>query len=88
MQTCIAIDDLNWQKAYDAIQCNERIVYVLPRDGQPLLSLIDVLRELFALQEINNDASLRQHDDRERIQRHLSGAVGDVDVADDLRSGR
>lgn len=75
----LATDDLSWQMAYDALQSHDQVVYVLPREGYPLVSLIDVLRELFALQEINNDASLRQHDDRERIQREIDWLVEDAE---------
>lgn len=75
----LATDDLGWQAAYDAIQSNNRVVYVMPREGHLLLSLIDVLRELFALQEINNDATLRQHDDRERIQREIDWLLEDAE---------
>jgi len=63
------------------LQCNptsDQVVYVLPREDQPLVSLVDVLRELFALQEINNDASLHQHDDRERIQREINWLIEDT----------
>jgi len=74
----LATDDLSWQTAYEAIQCHDQVVYVMPREGQPLRSLLDVLRELFALQEINDDASLRQHDDRERIQREIDWLLEDT----------
>lgn len=75
----LATDDLSWKQAYQAIQPYDRAVYVLPKEGQPLVSLLDVLRELFALQEINNDASLRQHDDRERIQREIDWLLEDAE---------
>jgi hypothetical protein len=79
----LATNDVGWMAAYEAIQSNSRVIYVMPREENLLLSLPDVLRELFALQEINNDASLRQHDDRERIQREinwlLEDAVGRLD---------
>jgi energy-coupling factor transporter ATP-binding protein EcfA2 len=75
----LATDDLSWQAAYDAIQSKRRVVYVMPREEHLLLSLIDVLRELFALQEINNDATLRQHDDGERIQREIDWLLEDAE---------
>lgn len=75
----LVTDELSWQKAYETIQPNDQVVYVLPKEGQPLISLLDVLRELFALQEINNDASLRQHDDRERIQREIDWLLEDTE---------
>lgn len=75
----LATNDLEWQHAYEAIQAYDQVVYVLPREDQTLVSFVDALRELFALQEINNDASLRQHDDRERIQREIDWLLEDAE---------
>jgi hypothetical protein len=74
----LATDDLAWQQAYESIQSYDQVVYVFPREGHPLISLVDILRELFALQEINNDASLHQHDDRDRIQREIDWLLEDA----------
>ena len=74
----LATDELAWQQTYAVIQSNKQVIYVLPREDQPLISLVDVLRELFALQEINNDATLRLHDDRERIQREIDWLLEDT----------
>jgi len=75
----LATSDLDWQQAFEAIQAYEQVVYVFPREDQPLISLVDILRELFALQEINNDATLRQHDDNERIQREIDWLLEDAE---------
>ena len=74
----LATDDLEWRQAYESIQSSNQVVYVFPRKEHPLVSLIDVLREFFALQEIGNDASLHQHDDRDRIQREIDWLLEDV----------
>ena len=75
----LATSDLEWQQAFEGIQAYDQVVYVFPREDQPLISLVDILRELFALQEINNDATLRQHDDRERIQREIDWLLEDAE---------
>lgn len=75
----LATSDLDWQQAFEAIQAYEQVVYVFPRQDHPLISLIDILRELFALQEINNDATLRHHGDNERIQREINWLLEDVE---------
>jgi hypothetical protein len=76
----LATDDVEWQDAFEYIQTNEQVVYVLPRRNQQiLLSLQDTLRELFALQEINDDPKLRQHDDNERIQREINWLQEDAE---------
>jgi hypothetical protein len=74
----LAVDDVSWQEALDSIESYSQVVYVLPRENQPLVSIVEILRELFALQEINDDASLRQHDDRERIQREIDWLLEDA----------
>lgn len=74
----LATSDLEWQQSFEAMQAYDQVVYVLPRENQTLISLIDILRELFALQEINNDVTLRQHDDRERIQREIDWLLEDA----------
>ncbi len=76
----LATNDLEWQAASNGIHSNPQIVYVLPREDQKqaLLSLRDNLRELFALQEINNDPKLRNHSDNDRIQREISWLLEDA----------
>ena len=75
----LANDDLDWEQAYASMQTHDRVVYVLPREGQPLIALIDILRELFALQEISNDPSLRKNGDEERIQREIIWLLEDAE---------
>lgn len=67
----LVTDEIAWQTAIDAVQTNKQVIYVLPRAGQPLVSLVGILRELFALEEISNDATLRQNGDSERINREI-----------------
>ena len=76
----LATNDLEWQAASESIQSNPQVVCVLPREDQKqvLLSLRDNLRELFALQEINNDPKLRNHGDYDRIQREISWLLEDT----------
>ena len=77
----LATNDQEWQAATKSIQSNPQVVYVLPREdkNQVLLSLRDHLRELFALQEINNDPKLRNHGDHGRIQREISWLLEDAE---------
>lgn len=74
----LAEDELDWQTAFDALQPHQQVVYVLPRKEQPLLSLTETLRELFALQEIQNDPELSDHEDKERIQREIAHLLEDA----------
>jgi hypothetical protein len=74
----LATNEPDLRTAYDAVQANDRVVYVMPSHEHPLVSLADVLRELFALQEISSDASLHQQDDRDRIQREIAWLMEDV----------
>jgi hypothetical protein len=74
----LATNEPDLRTAYDAVQANDRVVYVIPSHERPLVSLTDVLHELFALQEISSDASLHQQDDRDRIQREIAWLMEDV----------
>ena len=76
----LATNDLEWQAASKSIQSNPQVVYVLPREDQKqlLLSLRDNLRELFPLQEINNDSKLRNHGDYYRFQREIDWLLEDA----------
>lgn len=76
----LVTNDLEWQAATKSIQSNSQVVYVLPREDQKqmLLSLRDNLREMFALQEINNDPKLRDHGDYDRIQREINWLLEDA----------
>lgn len=76
----LATNELEWQAAIESIKPFERVIHVLPRkEQQPLLSLRETLRELFALQEINDDPNLRNHEDRDRVQREISWLLEDVE---------
>lgn len=72
----LAIDDLDIKEAQRNLQDHPRVVFVLPE--KPLLHLVDSLRELFALQELSNDGSLKQHEDRTRIQREIDWLMEDA----------
>jgi hypothetical protein len=71
-------DELGWEQALQAVQSHERVVYVLPRQQHVLVSLQGILRELVGLQEISNDSSLKQHEDRARIQREIDWLLEDA----------
>src|SRR5207249_2985730 len=59
-------------------QYHDQVIYVLPE--KPLVSFGDILRELFGLQELNNDPHLKQQDDGERIQRELDWLIEDAQI--------
>jgi len=73
-------DDLGWEQAFQALQNHQRVVYVLPQNDNVLVSLQSILRELVALHEINNDALLKQHEDRTRVQREIDWLLEDARV--------
>ena len=76
----LATNDFEWQQAFDSIQENPQVVYVLPRrNQQTLLSLPDTLHELFALHDMNNDPKFHQHDDSERIKREITWLLEDAE---------
>lgn len=72
----LATDEFELEQARNAIQVNERVVYVLPQ--QPMQTLIDSLRDWFGLHELKNDSSLKQHEDRNRIERELDWLIEDA----------
>jgi hypothetical protein len=74
----LAIDELGLADAKANFAAHERVVYVLPQ--KPLLSLGDVLRELYGLHELNNDPELKQEEDRSRIQRELDWLLEDAET--------
>lgn len=74
----LAEDELDWQRAFDTLQSHQQVIYALPRKEQPLLSLTETLRELFALQEIQNDPELTDHEDRDRINREIRYLLEDA----------
>ncbi len=74
----LAKDDLSWRQALEALQAYERVIYVFPREADFLISLEGVLREIFGLLEISNDPTLKQHEDRARIQREIDWLLEDA----------
>lgn len=74
----LAGDDLGRQQALEALELHDRVIYVLPKE--PLLALEDTLRELFGLYELNADPTLKQQEDRERIQREIDWLIEDVEA--------
>lgn len=68
--------DVGLQDALHNIPPHPRVVLVLPKE--PQISLTEILREMFSLQELNNDPLLKQEDDRERIQRELNWLIEDT----------
>ena len=74
----LAADETSWAEGLKAIQDHDRVVYVFPHQDHLLVSLPEVLRELYGLHEINNDPTLRQHEDRERIQREIDWLLEDA----------
>jgi hypothetical protein len=74
----LAMDELSLQQAQEYFQMHPQIIYVLPH--KPLVTLSDVLRELFGLEELNNDPELKQQDDRDRIQRELDWLIEDAEA--------
>jgi hypothetical protein len=76
----LATDDLALQQANRAIQEHPLVIYVLPQPGKPLLSLNETLQEVFGLLEISNDPILKQHEDRDRIQREVDWLIEDAEA--------
>ncbi len=72
----LAMDELNLADARHLVSEHPRVIYVHP--DRPMSHLIDALRELFALYELTNDSLLKQHDDRNRIQRELDWMIEDA----------
>jgi hypothetical protein len=54
-----------------------QIVLALPK--QPLIHLKEILREIYALYEMRNDLTLKQHDDHTRVQRELDWLIEDAE---------
>lgn len=76
----LATSELEWQQAFDSIQNNTQVIYVLPRQNQQtLLALQDTLRELFALHEINSDPKFHDHNDHDRIRREIEWLLEDAE---------
>ncbi len=72
----LAHDEFSLQLAVDSFPSHSQVTFVIPE--KPLVTLNDTLREVFGLLELNNDPELRQHDDRERIQRELNWLLEDA----------
>lgn len=74
----LAKDDLMLQRAQKAIIYHPQIIFVLPK--APQVMLWDALREVFGLQELNNDPTLSQQDDKQRIQREIDWLIEDAEI--------
>lgn len=74
----LATDDLGLTEAREHFTAHDRVVYVLPQ--KPLITLGDVLRELYGLHELNNDPDLKQPEDRDRIQHELDWLLEDAET--------
>ena len=74
----LAYDELGLRRAADGFPSENRVVFVIPE--KPMAMLNDTLREVFGLQELSNDPDLRQHDDRDRIQRELNWLIEDAEA--------
>lgn len=72
----LAHDEINLRLAVNNFPSKRQVAFVIPE--KPLVMLNDTLREVFGLQELNNDPELRQHADRERIQRELNWLLDDA----------
>ncbi len=71
-------DGLAWEQAFESLQAFDRVVYVFPKQDQPLSALKGLLREVMALQMLNDDPNLRQNGDERRIQRELDWLMEDA----------
>ncbi|MDX2078981.1 MAG: hypothetical protein SFZ02_21290 [bacterium] len=71
-------DDIQHEAIQHMIEYHPRVVYVYPE--KPLLNLNEILRELFALQELENDPALKQHEDNNRIEREIKSLIEDAQL--------
>lgn len=71
-------DDVSWVQTLKTLTNHERVVYVFPDREHIPVSLSALLREIFGLQEISNDPSLKQHEDRARIRREIDWLLEDA----------
>jgi hypothetical protein len=72
----LAHDEFSLRLAVDSFPSHNQVAFVIPE--KPLATLNETLREVFGLQELNNDPDLRQHEDRDRIQRELNWLLEDA----------
>ncbi|MCS6836603.1 MAG: hypothetical protein NZ750_11360 [Anaerolineae bacterium] len=64
------------QTIRQAVSSEERVIFAYP--AEPLSQLHELLREVFAWQELGNAPELKQHEDRERIRRELEWLLEDA----------
>jgi hypothetical protein len=74
----LAYDDTSHQAIAEIFENYPRIVYVF--SAKPLSHLVDVLKEVFALQELENDPTLRQHEDSQRVKREIAWLIEDAQL--------
>lgn len=74
----LAYDDTTHQAIAEIFENHPRIVYVF--SAKPLSYLVDILKEVFALQELENDPTLRQHEDTQRVKREIAWLIEDAQL--------
>lgn len=74
----LVTDELMLKRAQQATVYHPQVIYVFPQAPQVVLR--DALRELFGLQELNNDPTLSQQDDKQRVQREIDWLIEDAEV--------
>lgn len=68
----------DWKQTFEFLQPHPRVIYVLPQQDHVLLTLREVLLELFALQELQSDPQLSAHEDKERVRKEINWLVEDA----------
>ncbi|MBA3871694.1 MAG: hypothetical protein H0X30_21305 [Anaerolineae bacterium] len=71
-------DSVSHESIRNSIEAHPRVLYVFSE--KPLTHITELLRELFALQELENDPTLRQHEDSQRVRREISWLIEDAQL--------
>jgi len=71
-------DSMSHESIRNSVEAHPRILYVFSE--KPLTNITELLRELFALQELENDSTLRQHEDSQRVRREISWLIEDAQL--------
>ena len=71
----LSSDELYNDRSNLTIAPLDQVVYVLP--SEPMVSIVDSLRELFGLEELRNDPGVLLQEDRGRVQRELEWLIED-----------
>ncbi|MCL4254567.1 MAG: hypothetical protein KJ043_12415, partial [Anaerolineae bacterium] len=74
----LPVSDAHHRAIQTVVEYHPRVVYVYPE--KPLVNLYDLLRELFALQELENDPTLKQHGDSQRIENEIKWLMEDAQL--------